>query len=229
MDIEGLGEKLVDQLVDLGLVRDPSDLYRLGIPELAGLQRMGEKSAANVVGAIDASKRTTLARFIYALGVRNVGEATAGDLAAYFGSLDALMDASTEVLEEVPEVGPVVAASIGAFFSEPHNRAVIESLRELGVHWPQPVRTRTKKGQAYGRSFVLTGTLPNLTREEATARIEAAGGHVTGSVSRRTDYVVAGASPGAKYEKARQLGVAMLDEDELLALLDNDQDKTATH
>jgi DNA ligase (NAD+) len=221
MDIEGLGEKLVDQLVDQGLVHDPSDLYRLSQATLAGLDRMGEKSAANVVAAIGASKNSTLARFIYALGIRNVGEVTAKDLAQYFVSLDALMDATAEALEAVPEVGPIVAASISGFFMEPHNRGVAEALRELGVHWPQPVPVRpaATTNAVRGKTFVLTGTLPNWSREEAMARIEAAGGQVTGSVSRKTDYVVVGADPGAKYEKARQLGIPLLDEDRLLALL----------
>jgi DNA ligase (NAD+) len=219
LDIEGLGEKLVDQLVELGLVHDPSDLYRLGAPQLAGLARMGNKSAENVVAAIEASKHTSLARFIYGLGIRNVGEATAKDLAQHFGSLEALMEASREGLERAPDVGPVVAASIAGFFSEPHNRAVIGSLRELGVNWPAPPVSLSGRNRASGRSFVLTGTLPNLSRDEAAARIEGAGGQVTASVSRKTDYVVVGASPGAKYEKARQLDITLLDEEQLLALL----------
>jgi DNA ligase (NAD+) len=219
LDIEGLGEKLVDQLVDRGLVRDPSDLYRLGVGEIAALERMGEKSAANVVAAIEASKRTTLARFVYALGVRNVGEVTAKDLAAHFGSLDAVMDATAEALEEVPDVGPVVAASIAGFFAEPHNRAVVSSLRELGVHWPKPTGAPDRTSGVRDRTFVLTGTLPHLSREEAKARIEAAGGKVVASVSRKTNYVVIGASPGTKAERARALEIPMLDEDQLLALL----------
>jgi DNA ligase (NAD+) len=219
MDIEGLGEKLVDQLVDRDLVRDPSDLYRLSAAQFADLDRMGEKSAANVVAAIEASKNTTLARFVYALGIRNVGEATAKDLAQHFRSLEALMAASSEGLEQVPDVGPVVAASIAGFFAEPHNRTVVEALCRAGVHWPQPTAAPAVASSARGRTFVLTGTLPNLSREAATARIEAAGGQVSGSVSRKTDYVVVGADPGAKHEKARRLGVAVLDEDRLLALL----------
>lgn len=219
LDIEGLGEKLVNQLVDRGLVRDPSDLFRLGVAEIAALERMGDKSAENVVAAIEASKRTTLARFVYALGVRNVGEVTAKDLAAHFGSLDAVMDATAEALEQVPDVGPVVAACIAGFFAEPHNRAVVSSLRELGVHWPKPTAAPAPSRAVRGRTFVLTGTLPHLSREEAKARIEAAGGQVAGSVSRKTNYVVIGASPGTKAEKARALEIPMLDEDQLLALL----------
>ena len=161
---------------------------------------MADKSAANVVAAIEASKRTTLARFVYALGIRNVGEATAKELARHFGSLDALMDASAAALERVPDVGPVVAASIAGFFSEPHNRAVVGALCALGVHWPPAVTQPAAASTVRGRTFVLTGTLPHLSREEAQGRIEAAGGKVTGSVSRKTDYVVVGADPGAKYE-----------------------------
>lgn len=229
MDIEGLGEKLVDQLVDRGLVRDLSDLYRLDTSHLARLERMGEKSAANVGAAIEKSKDTTLARFIYALGIRTVGETTAKDLAQHFGSLDALMDASPDTLEQARDVGPVVAASIAGFFAEPHNRAVVTALRELGVHWAHPSAAASKVGAARGRTFVLTGTLPSLSREEATRRIEAAGGHVTGSVSRKTDYVVAGAGPGAKYETARELGIPLLDEEELLALLGERRAHTVNH
>jgi DNA ligase (NAD+) len=220
MDIEGLGEKLVDQLVDRGLVRDPSDLFRLGVAELAALERMAEKSAANVVAAIEASRRTTLVRFIYALGIRNVGEATAKDLAQHFGSLHAMMKARAAALNQVPGVGPVVAASIAGFFSEAHNRKVIVSLRRKArVNWPKLAVGTARKVAAQGRTFVLSGILPHLSREEARACIEAAGGQVTGSVSRKTDYVVVGVSPGAKLERARALDIPVLDEDQLLALL----------
>ncbi|MGH8631383.1 MAG: NAD-dependent DNA ligase LigA, partial [Burkholderiales bacterium] len=220
MDIEGLGEKLVDQLVEKELVKTPADVYRLDPATLAGLERMAEKSAANLVSAIDKSKNTTLARFIYALGIRNVGETTARDLARYFGTLESLMAADEEQLEGAPDVGPVVAASIARFFREPHNRAVIAGLRKSGVAWRQEAAGRSKAASAAsGKTFVLTGTLPHLTREEATARIESAGGKVTGSVSRRTDYVVSGAEPGSKYDKALKLGIAVLDEERLLELL----------
>lgn len=219
LDIEGLGEKLVDQIVERGLVRDPSDLYRLDADALGGLERMAEKSAANVVAAIEKSKHTTLARFIYALGIRNVGEATARDLARHFGSLDAVMEASLENLLQVSDVGPVVAASIAGFFAEPHNHGVVRALRERGVQWPEHEVPQPTRGKAAGRTFVLTGTLPHLTREEAAARIEAAGGKVTGSVSRKTDYVVAGKDPGSKHDKAKELAIPILDEADLMTLL----------
>ncbi|MCX7692315.1 NAD-dependent DNA ligase LigA [Tepidimonas taiwanensis] len=224
MDIEGLGEKLVDQLVDTGLVRTVADLYRLGLTALVGLERMAEKSAANVLAAIERSKSTTLARFLFALGIRHVGESTARDLARHFGRLDAIMDASVEALQAVPDVGPVVARSVRTFFEQPHNREVVEQLRACGVHWPEHDGA-TDDAAALplaGKTFVLTGTLPTLSREEAKARIEAAGGKVSGSVSRKTDWVVAGDAPGSKLDKARELGVAVIDEAGLLALLAGD-------
>ena len=220
MDIEGLGERLVDQLVDLDLVRTPADLYSLDDQRLAGLDRMAEKSAANITAAISKSKKTTLARLIYSLGIRNVGESTARDLAAHFGNLDALMQAGIEDLQLVTDVGPVVAESVAQFFSEPHNREVISGLLGAGVHYEAAAPRPAATGAAAGRIFVLTGTLPNLTRDEAKARIEAAGGRVTGSVSKKTDFVVAGDEAGSKLEKAQALGLAVLDELGLLALLD---------
>ncbi|MFZ5511530.1 MAG: NAD-dependent DNA ligase LigA [Pseudomonadota bacterium] len=219
MDIEGLGDKLVEQLVDHHLVRSPADLYKLGLAALASLERMGEKSAGNLLAAIEKSKKTTLARFIYALGIRNVGEATAKDLARHFGSMDALMDADEQALLEVPDVGPVVAASIREFFREPHNREVIEQLRAAGVHWQESEPAARARGRLAGKTVVLTGTLPSLSRELATALIEAEGGKVSGSVSRKTDYVVAGADPGSKLAKANELGVTVLDEEGLMRLL----------
>ncbi|HMK13941.1 MAG TPA: NAD-dependent DNA ligase LigA [Burkholderiales bacterium] len=220
MDIEGLGEKLVDQLVDNAVTRTPADLYRLGAAELADLERMAEKSAANVIAAIEKSKRTTLPRFIYALGIRNVGEATAKDLARYFGSLDKLMQAGEESLQQVPDVGPVVAQSIVKFFSEPHNREVIQQLRTRGVSWQEGKSLQLAATSTIsGKIFVLTGTLPHLTREEAKYKIEALGGKVTSSVSAKTDYVVAGADPGSKLAKAQQMDVKVLDEVGLLKLL----------
>ncbi len=219
MDIEGLGEKLVDQLVDQGLVATVADLYKLDLRTLASLERMGEKSAANLLAAIDKSHTTTLARFIYALGIRNVGEATAKDLARHFGSLQALMQADVETLQQVPEVGPVVAESIAHFFGEAHNRKVIEALIAAGVHWPEGETQRTGELPLAGKTFVLTGTLPTLTREEAKALIEAQGGKVVGSVSKSTDYVVVGSDPGSKFTKARELGITMLDEAQLRELL----------
>lgn len=220
MDIEGLGEKLVDQLVDGDVVRTPADLYRLGVAALAELERMAEKSAANLVAGIDKSKKTTLARFIYALGIRNVGETTAKDLADHFGSLDRLLAADVQALQEVQDVGPVVAESIARFFAEAHNREVIDQLRAAGVHWAEHEgRAAAAPLPLNGRTFVLTGTLPSLTRDEAKARIEALGGKVAGSVSAKTHFVVVGADPGSKAEKAAQLGVPILDEDGLLELL----------
>jgi DNA ligase (NAD+) len=220
MDIEGLGDKLVDQLVDGGVIRALPDLYRLDEASLAALDRMGEKSAANLVAALEQSKRTTLARFLYALGIRHVGETTAKDLARHFGSLDRLMDAGVEQLLDVEDVGPVVAQSIHVFFAQPHNREVVEQLRAVGVHWaehdgdgdlsPKPLA---------GQTFVLTGTLPTLTREDAKAMIEGAGGKVAGSVSKKTHFVVAGEQAGSKLDRAQELGVKVIDEAALLRML----------
>ena len=222
MDIEGLGDKLVEQLVDQELVKTPADLYRLDVKALANLERMAEKSAANVLDAIEKSKSTTLARFIYALGIRNVGEATARDLARHFGRLEPLMQAGEDELQQVPDVGPVVARSIAGFFGEPHNREVIEQTRRLGVTWTETTVTRTRLQPLAGKTFVLTGTLPHLSRDQAKERIEANGGKVSGSVSKKTDYVIAGAEPGSKYDKALELGIAVLDEQGLLELLGSD-------
>ena len=220
MDIEGLGDKLVDQLVEAGIVRTPADLYKLGIAKLAALERMAEKSAANVSEAIEKSKDTTLERFIYALGIRNVGEVTAKDLARHFGGIDALMDADVEQLQQAPDVGPVVAESIAGFFRERHNREVIEQLRAAGVRWKEgaPARAATS-GPFAGKIVVLTGTLAAMTRDEAKERIEAAGGRITGSVSKKTDYVVAGTEAGSKLDKAHELGVKVLDEEQFLKVI----------
>jgi DNA ligase (NAD+) len=221
MDIEGLGDKLVDQLVDAGLVRTLPELYTLGVAKLAALERMAEKSAANLVEALARSRETTLARFLYALGIRHVGETTAKDLARHFGSVDALMEAGEEQLLQVTDVGPVVARSIHTFFAQPHNREVVEQLRAAGVRWPEsgPAAGNAEPRPLDGRTLVLTGTLPTLSRDEATALIEAAGGKVSGSVSKKTSYVVAGAEAGSKLEKAVALGVPVLDEAGLQALL----------
>jgi DNA ligase (NAD+) len=217
MDIEGLGDKLVDQLVDGGVVRTPADLYKLGVAKLAALERMAEKSAANVHAAIEKSKDTTLGRFVYALGIRNVGEVTAKDLASHFGAIDRIMDADAEQLEEVPDVGPVVAESIAAFFRERHNREVVEQLRAAGVHWPEGARAKkAAAGPFAGKIVVLTGTLGSMGRDDAKERIEAAGGKVTGSVSKKTDYVVAGSEAGSKLDRATELGIRVLDENEFL-------------
>jgi DNA ligase (NAD+) len=220
LDIEGLGEKLVDQLVDAGMVKTPADLYALDPARLAALERMGEKSAQHVLAALERSKRTTLARFIYALGIRSVGEATARDLARHFGSLDPLVAADEEVLQEVEDVGPVVAMSIRRFFAEKHNRDVIDALRRHGVRWEEGKgRAAAPAGHLAGKTFVLTGTLPSMTRDEAAALITSHGGKVAGSVSKKTDYVVAGADAGSKLAKAEALGIAVLDEDGLSKLL----------
>ncbi|HVZ43664.1 MAG TPA: NAD-dependent DNA ligase LigA [Ramlibacter sp.] len=219
MDIEGLGEKLVDQLVDEGVVKTLPDLYRLGLLSLVALERMGEKSAQNLLAGLEQSKATTLPRFLYSLGIRHVGEATAKDLARHFGKLDAIMEADVERLLEVPDVGPVVAESIHTFFQQPHNREVIEQLRACGVHWEESEPAARAPKPLSGKTVVLTGTLPSLTRDEAKDMLEAAGAKVAGSVSRKTDYVVAGAEAGSKLEKARELGVAVLDEEGLKRLL----------
>ena len=219
MDIEGLGDKLVEQVVDAGIVRTPADLYRMGVLALASLERMGEKSAQNLLAAIDRSRATTLARFIFALGIRNVGEATAKELARHFGSLDRLMDADVGSLQEVADVGPIVAQCIAEFFAEPHNREVIEQLRAAGVHWAEGEAASTTVGGLTGQTFVLTGSLPTLSRDEAKALIEAEGGKVASAVSKKTSYVVAGAEAGSKLLKAQALGVDIVDEQGLRALL----------
>ncbi|HVR52962.1 MAG TPA: NAD-dependent DNA ligase LigA, partial [Pseudorhodoferax sp.] len=219
MDIEGLGDKLVEQLVDQGIVRTPADLYKLGVAKLAALERMADKSAANLVAAIDASRATTMNRFIFALGIRHVGEATAKDLARHFGKLDGLMAADEAALLEVNDVGPVVAQSIAHFFAEPHNVEVIEQLRAAGVHWAESEPVARAPAPLSGKTFVLTGTLPTMSREDAKELLEAAGAKVAGSVSKKTDYVVAGAEAGSKLDKAEALGVPVLDEAGMLALL----------
>ena len=219
LDIEGLGEKLIDQLVDSGRVRSAADIYRLAAGDLAALERMADKSAANVIAAIDKSRTTTLARFIYALGIRHVGEATARDLAVHFGGLAPLLAATEAELLEVRDVGPVLAEAIRDFLEEPHNRDVIEALRKAGVHWKETPPRRATSGPLAGRTFVLTGTLPTLSRDDAKALLEAAGATVSGSVSKKTDYVVAGADAGSKLSKAQQLGLEILDENALRKLI----------
>jgi DNA ligase (NAD+) len=218
MDVEGLGDKLVDQLVDGGLIRTLPELYTLGVAKLSALERMAEKSAANLVAALEKSKTTTLARFIYALGIRQVGEATAKDLARHFGSLDRVMDAPLDELLQVNDVGPIVAQSICTFFDQPHNREVAEQLRAAGIHWPEHEAALGPQ-PLLGKTLVLTGTLPTLSRDEAKALVEAAGGKVAGSVSKKTDYVIAGEEAGSKLAKAQELGVPVLDEAGLHALL----------
>jgi len=219
LDIEGLGEKLVEQMVDNAILRTPADIYKMGVLAIANLERMAEKSASNLLEAISQSRNTTLARFIYALGIRNVGEATARDLANHFGNLDALIGADEASLQEVADVGPVVAASIRHFFDQPHNVEVIEQLRASGVTWVEGEPVKRESLPFNGKTFVLTGTLPTMGRDEAKAMIEAQGGKVAGSVSKKTDYVVAGAEAGSKLAKAQELGVTILDEVQLLELL----------
>jgi DNA ligase, NAD-dependent len=219
MDIDGLGEKLVHQLVEKKLVRTAADLYRLERSELISLERMGEKSADNLLEAIEQSKTRSLARFLYALGITQVGEVTATALARQFGDLDALMKASEEALQEVPDVGPVVARSIHHFFQQPHNREVISALRDAGVT-PRAEKVTPARILLVGKTFVLTGALEEMTHEDAKACIERLGGKVSGSVGKKTDYVLVGAAPGSKLDKARVLGVKILDEKSFLKLLD---------
>ncbi len=217
MDIEGLGDKIVDQLVDLNLVRTPADLYRLGFSALANLERMGDKSADNLIRSIAQSKSTSLPRFIFGLGIRHVGESTAKDLAKYFGTMQALMDAQMEDLLTVNDVGPVVANSIISFMSESHNREVIEQLLASGIEFQ--VEKQIASVDLSGKTFVLTGTLPTMSRDQAKALLEAAGAKVAGSVSQKTSYIVAGSDAGSKLEKANELGIPILDEDALMKIL----------
>ena len=219
MDIEGLGDKLVDQLVDANVIRTLPDLYRLGLTSLIALERMAEKSAQNVLAALEKSKQTTLPRFLFGLGLRHVGEATAKDLARHFGTLDAIMDASVEQLLQVPDVGPVVAQSLHTFFQQPHNREVVEQLRACGVTWPEGAPAERAPQVLAGKTVVLTGTLPTLSRDAAKDMLEAAGAKVAGSVSKKTSYVVAGEDAGSKLARAQELGVPVLDEAGMLALL----------
>ncbi len=219
VEIEGLGDKLVEQLVEAGLVRTLPDLYRLGFVALAQLDRMADKSAQNIVAALEKSKQTTLPRFLFGLGIRHVGETTAKDLARHFGGLDRIMDASLEQLLEVNDVGPVVAQSLHTFFEQPHNREVVEQLRACGLHWEEGEPAERAPQPLAGKTFVLTGTFPTLSREQAKERLEAAGAKVAGSVSKKTSYVVAGTEAGSKLDKAMVLGVPVLDEAGMLAIL----------
>jgi DNA ligase (NAD+) len=219
VEVEGLGDKLVEQLVDANIIRTLPDLYKLGLTALAGLDRMAEKSANNLLEALEKSKQTTLPRFLFGLGIRHVGEATAKELARHFGKLDAIMDATEEQLLEVSDVGPIVAQSIRTFFEQPHNREVVEQLRACGVTWEEGEPAARAPQPLSGKTFVITGTLPTLSRDEAKDRVEAAGGKVAGSVSKKTDYVVAGEEAGSKLVKAQTLGVPVIDEAALLAML----------
>ena len=223
LDIEGLGDKIVEQLVERQLVRSPADLYALTLPQLAELERMGEKSAANLLGAIDKSKHTTLPRLLYGLGIREVGEATALALARHFGTLERLMSADQQAIQQVPDVGPVVAAHVAAFFASEDHRRVINDLRDKGVKWPDiTVAPATAAPALSGRTFVITGTLGAMTREEAQEALIARGAKISASVSKKTSFVVAGSEAGSKLARARELGVPVLTEQQFLELLNGD-------
>jgi DNA ligase (NAD+) len=219
VEVDGLGDKLVDQLVDSGVVRTLPDLYRLGLTALASLDRMAEKSAQNIVDALEKSKTTTLPRFLFGLGIRHVGEATAKALARHFGTLEGIMQATEAQLLQVADVGPIVAQSIRLFFDQVHNREVVEQLRACGLNWPEGEPVPMASLPLVGKTFVLTGTFPTLSREDAKAMLEAAGAKVAGSVSKKTDYVVAGEEAGSKLAKAKELGVPVLDEAQMKAML----------
>jgi DNA ligase (NAD+) len=225
MDIDGMGDALVDQLVDSGLVRNVTDLYDLTLDKLTELERMGEKSATKLLANIEKSRSAALPRLINGLGIPFVGERTAHILAETFGDLDKIATAEEEELQRAEEVGPKVAASLRRFFHESHNRSLVAKLRDIGFAFHYEI-TR-KSGNLQGLTFVLTGVLPHLTREDAKARIESAGGKVSGSVSRKTRYVVAGEDAGSKLDKARELGVEVIDEDRLLELIGADSSATA--
>lgn len=216
MDIQGLGEKLVEQLVERDEVRTVADLYGLTEERLVKLERMGKKSAANLVSALEKSKNATLARFLYALGIRDVGEATARLLAQHFGSLEAIMGASEEELEAIPDIGPVVAANIAAFFRQAHNIEIIDRLRKAGIRWQERGVAAGGAKPLSGLSFVITGTLQSMTREQAKERLQALGAKVSSSVSKNTSFVVVGVEPGSKAERARELEIPTLDEEGLL-------------
>ncbi len=219
MDIEGLGAKLIDQLVDADLVQTPADLYRLDEERLVELERMGEKSARNLASALNDSKHTSLSRFLFALGIREVGEVTAASLARHFGSLEPLMGATVDELQTVPDVGPVVALNVETFFRQPHNREVIQALLQQGVEWPDTLPDVGKDGPLSGKVFVITGSLEGMTRDEARQRIESLGGKITSSVSSKTDYLLCGKDPGSKLDKAKELGVKVLSTGELMTKL----------
>ncbi len=220
LDIEGLGAKLLEQLVARERLKTPADIFTLEKDELVALDRMGEKSAENLLAAIERSKDTSLSRFLYGLGIREVGEATAASIAGHYGKLEEIMQADEESLQSVPDVGPVVASRIRSFFDEPHNREVIRKLRDEGVHWMDlEPSARDESGPLAGKVFVLTGTLPSMTRDEAKGKIQAAGGKVTGSVSKKTDFVVAGDNAGSKLTRAQKLDITIIDESGLEKLL----------
>jgi len=220
MDIEGLGDKSIEQLVTVGLIHELPDIYKLELEQLINLDRMAEKSAQNLLDAIEKSKNTTLPRFIYALGIRNVGESTAKDLASFYGDLDEIMKQTEDNLQLVPDIGPTVAKSISDFFKQNKNRELIQSLRKLGINWPKHDIKKSISGIFAGKTFVLTGTLPTMSREKAKSIIEMNGGKVAGSVSKKTDYVVAGSDAGSKLTTAQELGIKVISQDELLELMD---------
>ena len=222
LDIEGLGERMIEQLVERDQVKSPADLYALTLPQLAQLERMGEKSAANLLAAIEKSKQTTLPRLLYGLGIRDVGEATALALARHFGSLERLMSADERTIQQVPDVGPVVAAHIAAFFASEEHLRVINALRDKGVTWPDLEPAPRSTGSLTGRTFVITGTLSSMTREQAQEALTARGAKVTASVSKKTSYIVAGGEAGSKLARAEELGVPVLDEQQFLDLLGSD-------
>ncbi|MDY6815527.1 MAG: NAD-dependent DNA ligase LigA [Pseudomonadota bacterium] len=219
MDIEGLGEKWIDILVDRGMVKTVADLYQLKAKDLTSLERMGEKSASNLIKAIEGSREPVLWRFLYALGIREVGEATAKALASHFGTLEAIADADEEALQEVPDVGPIVAGHIRSFFDQPHNQETLQALKDAGVRWQEEVVEQQDKKPLQGETWVLTGTLSGMTRDEAREKLETLGARVAGSVSKKTACVVAGEAAGSKLARAEQLGVPVLDEEGLLKLL----------
>ncbi len=219
MDIEGLGDKSVEQLVNVGLIQGLADIYKLELEQLVSLDRMAEKSSQNLLDAIEKSKLTSLPRFIYALGIRNVGESTAKDLAGFYGDLYEIMQQTEESLQLVPDIGPTVAKSISDFFSQTRSREVIESLIRLGVHWPKYDIKKSASGIFAAKTFVLTGTLPSMSREEVKSIIEMNGGKVSGSVSKKTDYVVAGSDAGSKLATAQELGIKIISQQELLKLI----------
>ena len=224
MNIEGLGEQLIDQLVDKKIISDAADLYRLDLETLSGLDRMADKSASNLLNELEKSRQTTFARFLYALGIRHVGEATARSLAEHFGNLKDLKQASEDQLLDIDDIGPIVASSIKQFFDDPCNCELIAKLQNCGVHWPERAMT-AKSGilPLQNKKFVLTGTLSSLTRDEATEIIRNQGGKVSSSVSKNTDYVLAGSEPGTKLVKAQELGIRILDENEFMQLVKNDE------
>jgi len=219
MDLDGVGDKLVDQLVDKGLIKDAADQYSLKLQQLADLERMATKSAQNVLDALEKSKATTLARFIYALGIRDVGEATAANLAQHFADLEAVMSADEQTLQEVEDIGPIVAHHIYSFFKQKHNKQVIKKLLKAGIHWPKLKKSSSKDAKFSGKTFVITGTLVSMKRNELKDKLQTLGAKVAGSVSKNTDFVVVGADPGSKYDKAQKLGIEILDEQQILKMI----------